>query len=443
MSNQISNEEIVFDIKSKKPIFELKEYDEREFLGKWEINENSESDTKLIEYLEKKVKIHQTSKGIWISADCYVGSAEFEEFIIQVYPKFSEIEKLPLLIDYALEIEDKDIVETKLRFQLDRNFPIESLIRSLVSQCQKLIKRGLTKSYVNVEDNLRYLRGRLLLEQQINNDARISLKFACEYDELSSNIIENQIILFVLEKSYHITKNDNIKQQIHELIHEFDMEVDHKIIDHNDFEIDYDRYNSHYEKIHLICKWIFEELGVSDFYKYDKSHIFPVFINMATLFEKYVVRLLVDYRDSGMFDIISQPKTASIAWKTTDIVDEKNKKIEPDIIIYSKKPKKEVSIIADVKYMESKKFGESELYQIGFYLHEHKKQIGFALIPDSDKSKEIQWESINQNISIHLKKIPVDEILDIIYSKINNKDNKIKDILQKKIAIFNPPIVNE
>jgi 5-methylcytosine-specific restriction enzyme subunit McrC len=439
---QIPIEDIKIEEKSKKPILELKEYDEKEFLiGR--IKEYSENDVKLSEFLTNKIKIIPTQKGIWANAGSYIGSAEFEEFIIQVIPKFSEIEKLPLLIDYAWEIEDKDIVETELRFQSDRNFPVECLIRSLVNQCQKLMKIGLSKSYVNVEDNLPYLRGRLLLAQQINNDARMNLKFGCEYDEFSSNIIENQIILFILEKSYNITQNDDTKQQIQKLIHEFDMEVNYKIIESRNFEIYYDRYNSHYEKIHLVCKLIFEELGVSDFYKYNTSYIFPVFIDMARLFEKYVVRLLSDYSDDKMYDIKSQPKTGSIAWKTMEMVDEKNKRIEPDIIIYSKKPRREVAIIADVKYMESRKFGESQLYQIGFYLHEHRKQMGFALIPDSDKSIEIKWESINQNISIHLKKIPVDEILDIIYSRNINRDEKIKDMLQKKIPIFNPSIIDK
>ena len=63
---------------------------------------------------------------------------------------------------------------------------------------EKLIKTGLAKSYVSIQENVPFLRGKLLLTRQIQNDISMNLKFGCEYDEYSSNIIENQIILYVL-----------------------------------------------------------------------------------------------------------------------------------------------------------------------------------------------------------------------------------------------------
>ena len=419
--------------KEGKFIFELKEYEETEFLiGK--IDEFSKNDLKLVDFLKKKVKIIQTQNGVYVSADSYVGSAEFEKFIMHVRPKFSEINKLPLLIDYAYELEDKDIVETELQFTSEYNLPLESLIRTLVSQSKKLIKMGLAKSYVNKQENVSFLRGKLLLTQQIQNDVSMNLKFGCEYDEYSSNIIENQIILFVLEKSYHLTKNHILKKQIQRIIHEFDMDVEHKEIVKDNFDIFYDRSNLQYEKIHVVCKLIFDELGVLDFYKHETSHIFPVFINMNDLFEMYVVKLLKDYINNHKFMIESEPDTNKKVWESTNLENQKIKSIEPDIIIYSRKPKKEVSIVADVKYLLSEKVEESQLYQITFYLHEFKQQKGFALIPDSDQSDEINWKSINQGISIHLKKIPIDPILDIIYSKLSKEE--IKAILQEKVHNF-------
>ena len=49
-------------------------------------------------------------------------------------------------------------------------------------------------------------------------------------------------------------------------------------------------------------------------------------------------------------------------------------------------------------------------------------------------SDEIKWKSINQEISIHLKKIPIDPILDLIYSKLSKEE--IKTNLQEKIYNF-------
>jgi 5-methylcytosine-specific restriction endonuclease McrBC regulatory subunit McrC len=155
---------------------------------------------------------------------------------------------------------------------------------------------------------------------------------------------------------------------------------------------------------------------------------------MNDLFEKYVVKLLKDSINNNEFVIVSEPNTHKQVWESINLKNEMKKGIEPDIIIYSKKPKKEVSIIADVKYMPSINVREPQLYQIAFYLHEHKKQKGFALIPDSDQSDEIKWKSLTQGISIYLKKIPIDPILDMIYSKLSKEE--IKTNLHEKVHNF-------
>jgi 5-methylcytosine-specific restriction enzyme subunit McrC len=432
---QVQLSDIPKDKETGKRILKLKEYSPTtEFLiGQKEFNENEE---KLVEFLNSKlIEIHSSLKGIVMSTKQFVGSAEFRDFIIEINPKFTNIKNLPLLIDYAHQISDKDFIDTELKFESSKNYPAEILISILTSQCQKLIRLGLSKSYVIVDENLPYLRGRLMLAQQIQNDAKINLKFACEYDELSSNTLENQIILYVLKKAYHITQNDFVKQKIHKLIHEFDMEVNDKVIQKSDFNnIHYDRYNSHYEKIHFVCKLIFEQLGISDIYKHDTSFIFPIFINMNTLFEKYVTRLFEDFT-TDQITIKSQPDTATDAWETDAIVDSKDKGIEPDLIIESESDSEKYPIIADVKYMTSKNVGSSQLYQIAFYLNDYKKNKAYALIPEYEESKEHSWKAIKQDVTINLVKIPIDDFLEKIYFEEENIQY-IKDILNQKIPIF-------
>jgi 5-methylcytosine-specific restriction endonuclease McrBC regulatory subunit McrC len=220
------------------------------------------------------------------------------------------------------------------------------------------------------------------------------------------------------------------------LIHEFDMEVDNRNIQKSDFyNLHYDRYNGHYEKIHFICKLIFEQLGVSDMYKHDTSLIFPIFIDMNKLFEKYVIRLFEEFRNEE-FTIQKQPDTATDAWETNAIVDLKDKQIIPDLIIESKKQDEKFPILADVKYMTSKKFGSSQLYQIAFYLNEYKKKDAYALIPESQESNEFSWKAKNQNITINLVKVPIDDFLQKIYFDPSSMKTYIKEIMNAKIPIF-------
>ena len=80
--NQVNKLELN-ENKEGKFIFELKEYEETEFLiGK--IDEFSKNDLKLVDFLKKKVKIIQTQNGVYVSADSYVGSAEFEKLTMHI-----------------------------------------------------------------------------------------------------------------------------------------------------------------------------------------------------------------------------------------------------------------------------------------------------------------------------------------------------------------------
>jgi hypothetical protein len=168
--------------------------------------------------------------------------------------------------------------------------------------------------------------------------------------------------------------------------------------------------------------------------------------------------LFKEYRDEKSFEVGSQIETK--AWKVTrdtninnknidqlqintqdkDIMgnkeEEGKKKIKPDLLIYSKNS--EVKFIADVKYMTSEKFGRDQLYQIAFYLNDYKKEIAYAFIPDTDESDEKVYSGIEQNVIIFVKKIPIDKILDIIYSNQSNKKEQVRNILHKRIQIFNP-----
>ena len=175
-----------------KPTLPLLEHQKIEFVNP--DLQISDEDNELEKFLGgKEIEIIQTKKGLRIEAGRYIGSAEFSNFILTVNPKFTEIKNIGRLIDYAYDIKDEDIEDFEILFHELKNQPMEIIILLFIKQCKKIVQKGLVKSYKIHQEDIPFLKGRLLLQQQIKNQSKFNLQFSCEYDEFTSNIEENQI----------------------------------------------------------------------------------------------------------------------------------------------------------------------------------------------------------------------------------------------------------
>ena len=95
---------------------------------------------------------------------------------------------------------------------------MELIIQLFTNQCKKLLQKGLAKSYQIHQETVPFLKGKLLLQQQIKNQSKFNLQFACEFDEFTENIVENQILLSTLNRCYHMTSNYHRKSTIQKII---------------------------------------------------------------------------------------------------------------------------------------------------------------------------------------------------------------------------------
>jgi len=366
---QISQEEIK-RTEEGKPILSLKEYDKIHFVG--EELKILEDEEKTIEDLEEKYKIQVIEKkdGIRIDADWYVGVIEFQNFILNVGPKFVEFENLGRMIDFAYDIE-VDQFQDEIRFNEGIDQPIEFIISAFVGTCQRIIHKGLYRSYINHQDDIPFLKGKLILKQQILNDLKFNMKFNCEYDEFTSNNLENQIILYGLKLCKSLTRFPQKKIFIQKLIHQIDSQIEDKLISVDDFRrIAYTRLNSQYQRPHILAKLLIKNIGVQNLKLQKTKFIVPFFVKMPDVFEKFLEKLFVNYHDEN---IRVKPQEKHSAWYKDDNHFEN---IKPDIITYKDN---EIFSIVDAKYMHDIK--EGERYQIAFYLNHLKKSTAHAVLP--------------------------------------------------------------
>lgn len=385
----------------------------------------TDKDQELRNYLKQRniLKITELKQGIQISSTSYIGIAQFSEFSVMVMPKLlMNPNNLPKLIEYAYELDDVIIPQSEIKFESTKNLLVEIIFASFIKKCQQLLRQGLVKSYVTHQDNIPYLRGKLLLQQQLLNAMHKKLQFACEYDELEYNNLENQIVLFTLEKSYLITNNVSIKKEIRKLIHQFSGFVDKVPIQLSDFnKISYTRLNQHYEKTHQLCSLILTSTGIGDFYKQKTPFVNSFFIDMNKVFESFVSRLFREY-----YPLPSKAQKGKKAWETDD---GKTSQIRTDILIYRDN---QVESIIDTKY--KKDISEADRFQIGFYIHEYGKREGFAILPKHEDSRDYSLRSATQGITINVKHVDIDELIELVYNK--TEISKLREQVQNLIPII-------
>ena len=423
-----------------KPVLPLLENDDVEIIvddyTKLEIESKDEKlkdflktkDIDLYEIPNKDGKIDKLK----IKVGQYVGSAEFSNFVIQVSPKFSNIESLGQLIDYAYEFKDDDFPDNTIKFKEGQNQPFEYIVQSFVYSTQKLVKRGFYRSYVVIEEDIPYLKGKLLLKQQILNDLKFNLRFSCEHDEFTANNLENQIVLYTLKFCYRNTRIGNRKIQIQRLIHQMDYDVNvPTYLSVDEFnKISYTRLNQYYEKVHQLCKLLLVHSGVLNLKEQKTEFIFPFFVEMWDVFQCFISIL---FKEFYQLYSESDPKTSTYAWKIDGI----KHTIKPDIITYLDKKSKVVHSILDVKYMKEIETGSKEQYQIAFYLNDYKKRIAYAILPEDKKSKPVDHIALNQDLEIRVRHIPIDDVLTRIYGKKRKEDKDwIEDLLLSKFPLL-------
>jgi len=305
-----------------------------------------EQDQKLRQRLQDEgilsISSDPIKSGLQIKAESHIGVAQFSNFSVTIIPKFSNIDRLIELIDYVYDLDLEIFPESETEFLGEKNMLSEIIISTFVKHVTGLLQKGMVKSYTIHQSNLPYLRGKLIFQQQIINDAKTKLEFACEHDEFEYNNIENQILLYCLERCYYITINDERKKEIRRMVGLLAGLVDTREITLDDFKkINYNQMNQHYKKVHELCKLIVNSIRITNFYEQKSRFVNSFFVDMNKVFEKFVYKLFHKY-----YPLPSKEQQRYASWEVVSTGRKYN--IIPDILIYGKN-RHEIETIIDTK----------------------------------------------------------------------------------------------
>ena len=167
---------------------------------------------------------------------------------------------------------------------------IEILIYKFLKEVSKVVKRGIRSDYVRIQEEARFLKGRLNVSKQVRRSPSQRHLFDIEYDTYIPDRAENRLIHSALKKALHWSRSSQNQRLARELLFTFDG-IPYSSNVSQDFSVwSTGRDMVYYQATKPWCQLILNEQSpfvLSGNWK-GISLLFP----MEQLFEKYVAKQL-------------------------------------------------------------------------------------------------------------------------------------------------------
>ena len=299
-----------------------------------------------------------------LQAQNYVGVIQTKDgTTIEILPKIKNAtteKSKDILIKMLKTLKNSPFKNLSVANLKSSKIPLfEIFISMFLEELTVLVRNGIKSDYISKEENLKFLKGKLKISEQIKYNTIHKERFFVQYEEFISNRVENRLIKTTLQFLYNKSKLNKNQQRIREFLFVFDeIEISHNI--KTDFsKIKLNRQMKDYEQVLLWCKTFLFENSFSPYKGNDIA--FALLFDMNLLFESFVYSYL---KKSSNFQYIkSQDKTHHLAYENGV----GRFRLKPDIVINGGK------IIADTKWKilsEDKAYNgvlQDDMYQLYAY----------------------------------------------------------------------------
>ncbi|MCS3924437.1 McrC family protein [Methanosalsum natronophilum] len=294
------------------------------------------------------------------------------------------------------------------------------------NEIEDVIKCGLLKKYVTKEENEKFLKGKLLFNEQINQNLFFKPKFYCRYHDLTYDNLENQIILRGTNLLIPLIRfNDKLRYSLSSVEKDLKQEISfNPYLSKKDCDsICYNRLSEHYSPLIEFSKLIFEEHFIRSVQK-GESKGFNFIVNMPKVYEDFLTEMIkeVVHEEFHNFEVASQ-----LSFNT--LVKERKLTTRPDIIIEDKNGN--FPIILDAKYKVSD--SNTDYYQmIAYSLAIKSSKKCCLLYPENGNIENVNYtvykdleNSESDTINLCIRTIPLFE-----------EENEDFDSFIKRIKIY-------
>lgn len=260
----------------------------------------------------------------------------------------------------------------------------EIFINMYLQEVRQLVKRGIKSAYVTQEDNLKYYKGKLLINQQIRTNLAHRERFYVTYDEFHPNRAENRLVKATLLKLQKLTSSAENAKEINQLLTAFEM-VEPSLNYQKDFSrVTIDRNTKDYE---MLMQWSKVFLMNKSFTTFSgdstsRALLFP----MESVYESYVAQQIRKMFCPDGWEVSSQDKGHYLF-----IEPKRQFALRPDIVLEMDGR----TVIMDTKWKslvdnERINYGisQADMYQMYAYSKKYKTSEIWLLYPINDDMRD-------------------------------------------------------
>jgi 5-methylcytosine-specific restriction enzyme subunit McrC len=297
------------------------------------------------------------------------------------------IKMLKTLKNSPFKVVNKATLDTK-------NMSIfEIFISMFIDELSVLVKKGIRSDYIQAEENLYFLKGKIKLDTHLKQNLFHKERFYVEFDEYSQNTAENRLIKSTLQKLYKASKSQKNQQKLREFLFIFDGIKSSSNVDKDFEKCKINRSMKYYEYILQWCKVFLRNQTFSP-YK-GNSIAFALLFDMNLLFESYVTHFFKKhYKYRG---VKAQHKKYKLV-ESHQIF-----QLKPDIVI-------DDDIVLDAKWKlldaDSNNYdlSQADMYQMYAYGKKYESKDIYLIYPKSDNFQTSLDEALgyDETLKLHI-----------------------------------------
>lgn len=306
-----------------------------------------------------------TGNGKYLQAKSYVGTIQTTSgFILEILPKTvkdNDIEKskqiFMKLLHLLYKLPNYKNIDSA-NFERIKDLEIfEIFIFMFLQEVGIIIKKGIKSDYVGFEDNLFYLKGKLLINEHIKRNSIHKERFYVQYDDYNQNRAENRLIKSTLKLLSNISRDFDNQRKIRQYLEHMNWIELSLNIDKDFSMVKTGRGMEHYKNALIWSKVFLKKESFSSFC--GDTVAFAILYPMEKLFECFVQwwlekrysHLQIEAQNGGV-DFVKKLFT-----------------VRPDFLI---KKDNQVICVADAKWKlieNDGDFSQSDFYQLFAYKH--------------------------------------------------------------------------
>ena len=335
----------------------------------------SRADRELVDRLGNigagRIQIDELRDGIRVHTSSWIGSVRLETIEIRVLPKLAgDHVWLARLLEFTSGIEglSRLCADASVRVVGDSLLDFVALL--FADSTERVLRNGLMSGYIEHEEDLGVVRGRILADRQILQRFGQLDHIACRFDEFHQDIDENRLLLVALRAALRRVLSTGVRRRLVRLHSVLAPVCDPTGLNLRNLrrEISYNRTNAHYKQAHDLAWLVLDALGIDDLLAPGSTRSFAFLLDMNLLFERFIRRLVEQLLDPRLYQVEYQVRNSSVIWDLT--TDRSYSRIVPDLLVSRRgDPNSRLAIDAKYKIYDGRAIASADIYQTFLYAY--------------------------------------------------------------------------